>query len=91
MVTRALLLAFFALPALATGQPAPAAALARPDAAAASTPVPVRRVVLYKTGIGYFEHLGRVRDRQDVTIHVRTRRSSCERCTSARPESRSSM
>jgi hypothetical protein len=34
----------------------------------ASAPLPVRRVVLYKTGVGYFEHLGRVRDRQDVTI-----------------------
>ena len=30
--------------------------------------LPVRRVVLYKNGIGYFEHLGRVRGSQDVTI-----------------------
>lgn len=30
--------------------------------------LPVRRVVLYKTGVGYFEHLGNVRDRQAVTI-----------------------
>jgi len=30
--------------------------------------LPVRRVVLYKSGIGYFEHLGRVRGNQDVTI-----------------------
>ena len=30
--------------------------------------LPVRRVVLYKTGVGYFEHLGNVRNRQDVTI-----------------------
>ena len=37
-------------------EPAPSAAL------------PVRRVVLYKTGVGYFEHLGNVRDRQNVTI-----------------------
>jgi hypothetical protein len=28
----------------------------------------VRRVVLYKTGVGYFEHLGNVRDRQSVTV-----------------------
>jgi hypothetical protein len=28
----------------------------------------VRRVILYKTGVGYFEHLGRVRDRQNVTV-----------------------
>lgn len=30
--------------------------------------LPVRRVVLYKSGIGYFEHLGRIRGAQDVTI-----------------------
>jgi hypothetical protein len=30
--------------------------------------LPVKRVVLYKSGIGYFEHLGRVRGQQDVTI-----------------------
>jgi hypothetical protein len=30
--------------------------------------LPVRRVVLYKNGIGYFEHLGRIRDNQ--TVHV---------------------
>jgi hypothetical protein len=28
----------------------------------------VRRVILYKTGVGYFEHLGTVRDRQNVTV-----------------------
>ena len=31
-------------------------------------PLPVRRVALYKTGIGYFEHVGLVRDAQDITI-----------------------
>src|SRR5579872_2471474 len=40
---------------------------------AAQTPgdiqkLPVRRVVLYKNGVGYFEHLGRVRGNQDVHI-----------------------
>ncbi len=30
--------------------------------------LPVKRVVLYKNGVGYFEHLGSVRDNQDVTI-----------------------
>jgi hypothetical protein len=30
--------------------------------------LPIKRVVLYKNGIGYFEHLGRVRDNQDVTV-----------------------
>ncbi len=30
--------------------------------------LPVRRVVLYKNGVGYFEHLGRVRGNQGLTI-----------------------
>ncbi len=30
--------------------------------------LPVRRVVLYKSGVGYFEHLGKVRGSQNVTI-----------------------
>jgi chaperonin cofactor prefoldin len=30
--------------------------------------LPIKRVVLYKNGVGYFEHVGRVRDKQDVTI-----------------------
>jgi hypothetical protein len=41
-------------------------AQAAPTATSAS--LPVRRVVLYKTGVGYFEHLGNVRNRQDVAI-----------------------
>ena len=51
-------------PVVAQRQAAPVAQPAAPDAGA----LPVRRVVLYKTGVGYFEHLGNVRDRQDVTI-----------------------
>ena len=43
-----------------------------------STALPVRRVVLYKTGVGYFEHLGNVRNRQDVAV----------RFTSAREQAR---
>ncbi|MEO7190837.1 MAG: carboxypeptidase regulatory-like domain-containing protein [Vicinamibacterales bacterium] len=31
-------------------------------------PLPVRRVVLYKSGVGYFEHIGKVRGNQTVTI-----------------------
>jgi hypothetical protein len=38
---------------------------ASPEPAAS---LPVRRVVLYKNGVGYFEHLGRVRGSQ--TVHV---------------------
>jgi hypothetical protein len=49
----------------ATSTPAPVAA---PAQAAATTRLPVRRVVLYKNGIGYFEHLGRVSGSQPVTI-----------------------
>src|SRR5260370_22572035 len=30
--------------------------------------LPIQRVVLYKNGVGYFEHLGSVRGNQDVTI-----------------------
>ena len=40
-------------------------ASARDEAAAA---LPVRRVVLYKSGVGYFEHVGRVRGNQNVSI-----------------------
>lgn len=40
----------------------------QPPAGAQDARLPVKRVVLYKSGIGYFEHLGRVRGQQDVTI-----------------------
>jgi hypothetical protein len=33
-----------------------------------SASLPIKRVVLYKNGVGYFEHLGRVHDNQDVTV-----------------------
>lgn len=29
---------------------------------------PIKRVVLYKNGVGYFEHLGHVQGNQDVTV-----------------------
>jgi hypothetical protein len=35
---------------------------------ATATKLPVKRVVLFKNGVGYFEHLGRVRGNQDVSI-----------------------
>ncbi len=47
------------------------ASAARETAAASggeSTRLPVRRVVLYKNGVGYFEHLGRVHGSQDVHV-----------------------
>lgn len=34
----------------------------------AATELAIRRVVLYKNGVGYFEHVGRVRDSQPVNI-----------------------
>src|ERR1051326_8336033 len=30
--------------------------------------LPIKRVVLYKNGVGYFEHLGQVQGNQDVSI-----------------------
>jgi hypothetical protein len=41
---------------------------ARESTAESPTKLPVRRVVLYKNGVGYFEHLGRVNGSQDVHI-----------------------
>jgi len=56
----------------ATTQRAAAANEARDSATNVSNEsaakLPVRRVVLYKNGVGYFEHLGRVRGSQDVHI-----------------------
>src|SRR3990170_4159671 len=37
-------------------------------AAEEAVPLPVRKVVLYKNGMGYFEHLGEVREAQSVEI-----------------------
>ena len=51
---------------LAQGPQVPAQDQAAADAATGA--LPVRRVVLYKTGVGYFEHLGNVRNRQAVTV-----------------------
>jgi hypothetical protein len=47
------------------------ATTARADAeseASAAAKLPVRRVVLYKTGVGYFEHSGQVRGNQTVEV-----------------------
>ena len=65
----------FCLPSQAqekTGAIAIAAEEAREESRAASNDtaakLPVRRVVLYKNGVGYFEHLGRVRESQDMHV-----------------------
>ncbi|HEY1422044.1 MAG TPA: carboxypeptidase-like regulatory domain-containing protein, partial [Candidatus Acidoferrum sp.] len=44
------------------------AAAAAEAASEGTAKLPIRRVVLYKNGVGYFEHLGRVRGSQDVHI-----------------------
>jgi hypothetical protein len=46
--------------------PAPQARLSPPQAA--QVPLPVRKVVLYKNGVGYFEHAGTVSGNQKVSI-----------------------
>ena len=50
----------------------PASAPRAAAAAATAAKLPVRRVVLYKNGVGYFEHIGRVRGSQSVTIDFNT-------------------
>src|SRR5271168_844467 len=60
-----------AKPAPPEGGAAPAAAREAAGGGEAETSgakLPVRRVVLYKNGVGYFEHLGRVRGNQALTI-----------------------
>jgi hypothetical protein len=47
-------------------QPVRAASVPAPETSAPD--LPVRRVVLYKNGVGYFEHMGRVRGNQDIHI-----------------------
>ena len=42
----------------------------QPGAADASSRLPVKRVVLYKNGVGYFEHTARVHGTQDLSIAV---------------------
>ncbi len=65
------LVSVLALPAIAQEKPAPDAG-AKPaaggEAETSAAKLPVRRVVLYKNGVGYFEHLGRVRGNQTLTI-----------------------
>src|SRR5689334_4674089 len=51
--------------------PAPPARTAQPaPPAASSARLPVRKVVLYKSGVGYFEHLGRINGAQTVAIDL---------------------
>jgi len=43
------------------------------SATPSATPLPIRRVVLYKTGVGYFEHQGQIRGNQNITIRFTSR------------------
>jgi hypothetical protein len=43
-----------------------------PVSAEPSARLPVTRVILYKNGVGYFEHSGHVRDNQDVNVDFTT-------------------
>jgi hypothetical protein len=49
-------------------RPAAVKAALAPAPEAQAPDLPVRRVVLYKNGVGYFEHLGRVRGNQDIHV-----------------------
>ena len=55
-------------PSTARPRNAEASSESRENAKPAAARLPVRRVVLYKNGVGYFEHLGRVRGSQDVHV-----------------------
>ena len=46
----------------------PLCLLSQDRPADSSANLPIKRVVLYKNGVGYFEHLGRVRDNQEVIV-----------------------
>jgi hypothetical protein len=56
-------------PDLPKPSPAPSTAAASSDSSAR---LPVKRVVLYKNGVGYFEHTARVHGTQDLSIDFTT-------------------
>ena len=58
-----------------------AASELRENANPAAANLPVRRVVLYKNGVGYFEHLGHVRGSQDVHVDFTTTSEDREKKT----------
>jgi hypothetical protein len=51
-----------------TTKPVSNAARADTESETSAAKLPVRRVVLYKTGVGYFEHSGQVRGNQTVEV-----------------------
>jgi archaellum component FlaC len=66
-----LLLAAISSGQSSSGQPSSGKSSSSP-ADDSSSRLPVTRVVLYKNGVGYFEHAGRVRDSQDVNVDFTT-------------------
>src|SRR5712691_10995452 len=71
------LLLLFALPSVAQKKPRDAKSVSVVQSGADKTTdsaarLPVKRVVLYKNGIGYFEHTARVRGTQDLRIDFTT-------------------
>src|SRR5215469_4542569 len=69
---RKLILAILFACVAAAAQVRPAATGGDNGETLSETRLPVRRVVLYKNGVGYFEHSGRVRGTQEVTIDFTT-------------------
>jgi len=55
-------------PSAANARKSEAVAESRTDANLSAAKLPIRRVVLYKNGVGYFEHLGHVRGSESVHI-----------------------
>jgi len=65
----AVLCVFTAISTAAQSQPALKSTTSKaPEAVTAAHQLPVRQVVLYKNGVGYFEHLGTVNGNQPVTV-----------------------
>ena len=63
---RRYLLAILLIVSFASAETKSPAPVTRPER------LPVRRVVLYKNGVGYFEHTGRINGNQDLGIHFTT-------------------
>jgi archaellum component FlaC len=60
---------FFLLATISSGQPLSGQ---DSDSAGSAARLPVTRVILYKNGVGYFEHAGQVRGSQDVNVDFTT-------------------
>jgi len=68
---------FFLLATLSSGrplfgQPSPGQDPDSASTAGSAARLPVTRVILYKNGVGYFEHAGQVRGSQDVNVDFTT-------------------